>query len=117
MWTKFSMLKATLKVHRNIDISKYSKLIVFLKSKSRTYKPKKAKILESEHIKQFLKEAPDEKYLMVKVGLIKGVAGVCRCNELTYLKIENVQDKGKYLFITIVDTKTYVSRSFTVMEE
>jgi integrase len=46
-----------------------------------------------------------------------GVAGVCRCNELTYLKIENVQDKGKYLFITIVDTKTYVSRSFTVMEE
>jgi hypothetical protein len=46
-----------------------------------------------------------------------GVAGACGCNELTYLKIENVQDKGKYLFITIADTKTYVSRSFTVMEE
>jgi hypothetical protein len=74
MWTKFSMLKATLKVHRNIDISKYSKLIVFLKSKSRTYKPKKAKILESEHIKQFLKEAPDEKYLMVKVIVV-----ICVC--------------------------------------
>jgi hypothetical protein len=73
MWTKFSMLKATLKVHRNIDISKYSKLIVFLKSKSRTYKPK-AKILESEHIKQFLKEAPDEKYLMVKVIVV-----ICVC--------------------------------------
>jgi hypothetical protein len=74
MWTKFSMLKATLKVHRNIDISKYSKLIAFLKSKSRTYKPKKAKILESEHIKQFLKGAPDEKYLMVKVIVV-----ICVC--------------------------------------
>jgi hypothetical protein len=40
--------------------------------------------------------------------IIMGVAGACRCNELTYLKIENVQDKGKYLFITIADTKTYV---------
>lgn len=69
LWTKYSMLKTTLKVYRNIDISKYSKLIAFLKSKCRTYKPKKAKILENKHITQFLKEAPDEKYLMMKVTL------------------------------------------------
>lgn len=67
MWTKYSMLKATLKTHKNIDISRYGKLIAYLKSASKTYKPKKAKILEREHIEQFLKEAPDEEYLMMKV--------------------------------------------------
>lgn len=69
-WTKYSMLKTTLKVHRNIDIAKFSKLTAFLKSQSRTYKPKKAKILEEEHIKQFLQKAPDTKYLMMKVILV-----------------------------------------------
>lgn len=46
-----------------------------------------------------------------------GIAGACRCNEVTYLKVDDVQDKGAYLYVTIPDTKTYVSRSFAVMEE
>lgn len=66
LWTKYSMLKSTLKVHNNLDISKYSKLTAFLKSKARRYVPKKAKVLEREHIEVFLKEAGDE-YLMTKV--------------------------------------------------
>lgn len=117
LWTKYSMLKTTLKVHRNIDIANYGKLISFLKSKFRIHRPKKAKILEQEHIKQFLQEAPEDKYLMMKVGLIMGIAGACRCNELTYLKVGDVKDKGAYLLITIPDTKTYVSRCFAVMED
>ncbi|KAJ8913002.1 hypothetical protein NQ315_002880 [Exocentrus adspersus] len=51
------------------------------------------------------------------VAFILGVAGACRCNELTFLDISNVQDKGSYLYVLILDTKTNISRSFTVMEE
>ncbi|KAJ8910009.1 hypothetical protein NQ315_006013 [Exocentrus adspersus] len=87
----------------SIDISKYGKLTSYLKVGSRKYKTKKAKILERNQIEEFLKKA-DMEYLQVKVALILGVAGACRCNELTFLDISDVQDKGSYL-------------SFTVMEE
>ncbi|KAJ8918303.1 hypothetical protein NQ315_014173 [Exocentrus adspersus] len=109
MWTKYSMLKSMLKVHKGIDISKYVG--------SRKYKTKKAKILERNQIEDFLKKAPDVEYLQVKVALILGVAGASRCNELTFLDIRDVQDKGSYLYVLIPDTKTNISRSFTVMEE
>ncbi|KAJ8912509.1 hypothetical protein NQ315_015593 [Exocentrus adspersus] len=94
MWTKYSMLKSMLKVHKGIDISKYGKLTSYLKVGSRKYKTKKAKILERNQIEEFLKKAPDVEYLQVKVALILGVAGACRCNELTFLDISDVQDKG-----------------------
>jgi hypothetical protein len=68
MWTKYSMLKSTLKLHENTDISQYGKLIAFLKNESKNYKCKKSKVLEREHIQQFVAEAPDKKYLMMKVG-------------------------------------------------
>ncbi|KAJ8913494.1 hypothetical protein NQ315_013874, partial [Exocentrus adspersus] len=84
---------------------------------SRKYKTKKAKILERNQIEEFLKKAPDVEYLQVKVALILGVAGACRCNELTFLDISDVQDKGSYLYVLIPDMKTNISRSFTVMEE
>lgn len=54
---------------------------------------------------------------VLQVATILGVAGACRCNELTYLDISHVQDKGNYLYVLIADTKTNISRSFTIMEE
>ncbi|KAJ8914177.1 hypothetical protein NQ315_015950 [Exocentrus adspersus] len=108
MWTKYSMLKSMLKVHKGIDISKYGKLTSYLKVGSRKYKTKKAKILERNQIEEFLKKAPDVEYLQVKVALILGVAGACRCNELTFLDISDVQDKGSYLYVLIPDTKTNI---------
>lgn len=68
MWSYYSMLKATLNVHDNIDISRYARLIAFLKRKSDGYKPKKSKILSREEIELFLREAPDDLYLMMKVS-------------------------------------------------
>jgi hypothetical protein len=61
------MLKTTLKVHNNLDISKYGKLKAYLKSQSRTYKSKKAKMLEKEHIEEFLLNASNSEHLMTKV--------------------------------------------------
>lgn len=67
LWSEYSMLKATLVVKENLDISKMSKVIAFLKRKSEGYKPKKAKIFTRSEINKFLEEAPDEVYLMIKV--------------------------------------------------
>ncbi|KAJ8913487.1 hypothetical protein NQ315_013867 [Exocentrus adspersus] len=99
MWTKYSMLKSMLKLdHENIK--------------------RRRQRLERNQIEEFLKKAPDVEYLQGKVALILGVAGACRSNELTFLDISSdVQDKGSYLYVLIPDTKTNISRSFTVMEE
>lgn len=67
MWSKYSMLKAALRVYKNIDIGKYGKLCAFLKSESRGYKAKKAAVLERAQIEEFLTTASDIEYLMTKV--------------------------------------------------
>jgi hypothetical protein len=47
------MLKAAIKVYKNIDIGKYSKLTAYLKSESRGCKAKKAAVLERAHVEEF----------------------------------------------------------------
>ena len=43
LWCYYSMLKSVLAIKKNIDISKYPKLIAFLKKKSTGYRAKKSK--------------------------------------------------------------------------
>lgn len=45
-----------------------------------------------------------------------GVVGACRCNELTNMAMEDIQDKGLYLLVSLPNTKT-TSRTFTVLAE
>lgn len=73
LWAKYSMLRTMLKLKKNIDISKYSKLLAFIKRKNENYKPKKSKILTMEQVDEFLMKAPDEKYLMMKVRITKKI--------------------------------------------
>ncbi|KAJ8911912.1 hypothetical protein NQ315_012326 [Exocentrus adspersus] len=54
---------------------------------------------------------------MIKVALIMGISGACRYCELTNLKSTDVKDAGSYLLVSIPDTKTGISRKFTIMEE
>lgn len=68
LWTQYSILKSTLFIKQNVDISKYSRLQTLLKRKSEGYKPKKAKTFSTNEIKQFIENAPDMKYLMFKVS-------------------------------------------------
>lgn len=63
----YSILKSTLLVKHNVDISKYSRLHTLLKRKSEGYEPKKSKTFTTKEIKQFIEEAPDDKYLLSKV--------------------------------------------------
>lgn len=51
------------------------------------------------------------------VALVMDVVDACWCDELINLNIEDVEDKGSYLFVSIPDTATNVSRSLTIVEE
>lgn len=67
LWSEYSMLKATLIINKHVDIRKFTKLIPFLKKKSVGFRPKKSKIFTRQEFDKFLVEAPDNKYLMMKV--------------------------------------------------
>lgn len=68
LWAYYSMIKSTLRLKDNFDISPYSKLLEFLKGKSAEHKPIKAKVFTEVEIEKFLNEAPDEQWLDLKVS-------------------------------------------------
>lgn len=111
------MLKSTIQINENIDISQYKKLLAFLKRQNDTYEAKKSKVLTMENVTMFLKEAPDDKFLLMKVVLIFGLNGACRRAELCSLTVKDIEDTGKILVITLHDTKTKKRRVFTVGSE
>ncbi|KAF2897134.1 hypothetical protein ILUMI_09055 [Ignelater luminosus] len=54
---------------------------------------------------------------MHKVALIFGIAGVLRREELYKMTLEDINDTGTVLIITIPDSKTHIQRRFTVIAE
>ncbi|XP_023311992.1 uncharacterized protein LOC111691272 isoform X1 [Anoplophora glabripennis] len=113
-WTHYSIIKTLVNINHNINISKYKKLQALLKRKSEGYVGKKAKIYSPEQIKTFIDEAPDERFLFLKVAMIFGIMGACRRHELHDLKCENVKDMNGILIINVIETKTKVQRTFTI---
>lgn len=67
LWTQYSMLRTTLSINNNSDITQYMKLRSFLKRRPDGYKPKKSKTLTPLEINRFINEASDDKYLLQKV--------------------------------------------------
>lgn len=67
LWSMYSMLRSTLVLEDNVDISKYHKLMAFLKRKSVGYVAKKSRTFCKDDIDKFIGEAPDKDYLMLKV--------------------------------------------------
>ena len=70
LWVHYSILKTTLNIKHKLDISKYAKLYTLLKRKSEGYQPKKSKTFSPTEIKTFIDEAPDDKYLLLKVSIV-----------------------------------------------
>jgi hypothetical protein len=64
---------------------------------------------------RFFSEAPDEIFLLVKIVLVMGIAGGCRVGELVNMKIDDVDDRGNVLVVTLPDTKTNKPRMFTII--
>lgn len=71
------MVKAMLQFHENVDISGFSKLRAFLKKQSVGYQPKQAKALTREDLVKFVKEAPDQQYLLAKVIILDVHFNIC----------------------------------------
>ncbi|KAJ8976932.1 hypothetical protein NQ317_005105 [Molorchus minor] len=116
LWAQYSMVKSCLIIYDNIDISKFPKLIAFLKRTGDGYQAKKSKILTKSEIDRFLSSADDKEFLMIKVGLILGIAGACRTDELVNLTVDDIEDVGSSLIVKIPNTKTKIPRIFVVTD-
>ena len=114
LWSEYSMIKTTLAVKEDIDIKKYLKLISFLKRKSVGYRAKKSKTFTRAEILKFLEEAPDDKYLFMKVVAIIAIAGACRRDELVKMSIDDIENSGSVLVIRVPYTKNNRKRCFVV---
>ncbi|XP_046479949.1 UTP--glucose-1-phosphate uridylyltransferase isoform X2 [Neodiprion pinetum] len=66
LWTKYSMLRSTIKIKHNIKVKKFTRLLAFLKQKSNGYEAKKSKALTLDNVKKFLSDAPDKTYMVTK---------------------------------------------------
>lgn len=108
------MIKSTMNVKENIDISKYKKLIGFLKRSNDTYTPVKSKVFTMANVEQFVRQASDADYLLMKVILLFGINGACRRSELCDLLQTDVTDTGSIAVVTLRNTKTKKNRTFTV---
>lgn len=117
LWSKYSMLKCVLQVKRNVDLSPYFKLTLFIKKQNVGYRPKKAKIFNKAEVSRFIEEAPDEIYLLIKVATIFGLARACRREELAKIMIDDIQDKENLVVVKIPDSKNNTSRNFVVSDE
>lgn len=111
------MLKSTIQINEDKDISQFKKLLAFLKRQNDTYEPKKSKILSMENVQDFLENAPESNYLLMKVVLVFGLSGACRRAELCNLTINDIKDNGSMLVVTLNDTKTKKKRMFAVTSE
>ncbi|KAJ8971278.1 hypothetical protein NQ317_001180 [Molorchus minor] len=80
------------------------------------YQAKKSKILTKSEIDRFLSSADDKEFLMIKVGLILGIAGACRTEELVNLTVDDIEDVGSSLIVKIPNTKTKIPRIFVVTD-
>ncbi|XP_028132030.2 uncharacterized protein LOC126892541 [Diabrotica virgifera virgifera] len=113
LWSKYSMLRTMLQIKENVDI-KYPKVIAFLKRQNQGYKANNAKTFSREEVNKFLLDAPDHNYLLMKVLLIFGISGACRCDELVKMVTKDVEDKGSILIVNIPNTKTNMQRTFVI---
>lgn len=118
LWTQYSILKTTLIAHKNVDISKFRKVIELLKGKTDNFViPRKSLLLNKDHVETFISEAPDGLFLMIKVALIIGVSGACRREELCALTVDDIQETGSSLLLTIRNRTTQTVRKFTIQDK
>ncbi|KAJ6639665.1 hypothetical protein Bhyg_12412 [Pseudolycoriella hygida] len=115
-WCIYSKLKSMLELNDGVDISKFKKLQMLLKRKSTGYRPKKSRILTLEDIYRFLKEAPDNNFLAVKVAMIVGVFGACRRMELVDMSVDDIEYIEGGIKIRVPKTKTKKIREFVLRE-
>lgn len=69
MFAIYSMLKSTFRANDDIEIGTYARLLEYLKEKNAGYKPVRSKLFTEDEIERFINEAPDDRWLDVKVKM------------------------------------------------
>lgn len=114
LWSTYSMLKSTLSIKQDVDMTHHTKLRAFLKRKSNGYVAKRSKTLTSDEINKFINDAPDYLHLSTKVALVLGICGSCKRDELKNLTMDDIQDVGTAILVKIPTPKKKVPRKFIV---
>lgn len=114
LWGMFTMLRSTIFIHEKVDVYQFKEVAEYLKKISKGYKAKQLKVFSEDQIARFLEEAPDNKYLCIKVMLIMGQCGSCTSRELYSLKLSDIEDKGGVLLIKVPSTGGKKPRTFAV---
>lgn len=103
----YSMLKATMKVKRGIDIGEYRQLMTLLKRKSDGYKSKKSKAFTRQEVARFILEADDDEYLAIKVRPLPALQETLFCSNIfprnfrSRLFLESVVRCGEMSFLNV----------------
>ncbi|XP_063908425.1 uncharacterized protein LOC135126358 isoform X1 [Zophobas morio] len=93
LWPKLSMLRSMLHLREKTDVKLFDEVEAFVKNKNKGYIPKKSEVLSRQQLKKFMREAPNDIFLMYKVVLIMEIFGACRTNEL--VNINQLKNKKK----------------------
>ncbi|PSN37934.1 hypothetical protein C0J52_12238 [Blattella germanica] len=111
LWCTYSKLKTILRVREKVDVSSFTNVVSFLKKMSVRHVPRKSNVLSRSQIDEFLLNAPDDVFLLIKVVTAFGVFGACRRQELHDLCFNDVKVEGSVLVVRIAQTKNYKPRS------
>lgn len=108
------MLTKTIQLNDCCNINQYRRLVAFLKKEMTGYKPERSKPLTREEIQKYLEEAPDDKYLGLKVVTVLGLSGGLRRQEIHNFTMKDIIVQDIMAIINIPETKTNVAESFAV---
>ncbi|PSN48199.1 hypothetical protein C0J52_03578 [Blattella germanica] len=90
-----------------VSAESFNKLLCFLKNKNVGHRPRKLKVFSRKDVNKFLNNAPDDKYLLMKVVMIMGIAGACRREELVKIIIDDVEDGNAFILVELKEIKRY----------
>ncbi|PSN46301.1 hypothetical protein C0J52_12849 [Blattella germanica] len=101
LWCTYSKLKTILRVREKVDVSSFTNVVSFLKKMSVRHVPRKSNVLSRSQIDEFLLNAPDDVFLLIKVVIAFGVFGAYRRQELHDLCFNDVKVEGSVLVIRL----------------
>ncbi|KAJ8978517.1 hypothetical protein NQ317_002421 [Molorchus minor] len=84
---------------KNVQVYSENVLLAYFSENAKNYK-------SSTLWEQYsMVNADDKEFLMIKVGLILGIAGACRTDELVNLTVDDIEDVGSSMIVKIPNTK------------
>ncbi|PSN54398.1 hypothetical protein C0J52_21891 [Blattella germanica] len=101
LWCTYSKLKTILRVREKVDVSSFTNVVSFLKKMSVRHVPRKSNVLSRSQIDEFLLNAPDDVFLLIKVVTAFGVFGAYRRQELHDLCFNDVKVEGSVLVFKV----------------